>query len=156
VEQDPTFAFRILVDVAIRALSPAVNDPTTAVMALDQLHDLLRFVATRRLDVGEHRDAAGSVRLSVGLPRWEDYVSLAVDEIRQYGASSLQVARRLKALLSDLIDVAPEGRRHALHEELRLLARAVERTFLDVEDRGRASVADQQGLGSSPPDPDRA
>jgi uncharacterized membrane protein len=105
--------------------------------------------------VGEHRDAGGWVRLSVGLPSWEDYVSLAVDEIRQYGASSLQVARRLKALLSDLIDVAPEERRRALHEELRLLARAVERAFPDVEDRGRASVADQQGLGSSPPDPDR-
>jgi uncharacterized membrane protein len=156
VEQDPTFALRILVDVAIKALSPAVNDPTSAVMALDQLHDLLRFVATRRLDVGEHRDAAGSVRLSVGLPSWEDYVSLAVDEIRQYGASSVQVARRLKAMLGDLIDVAPEERRRALHEELRLLGRAVERTFPDAEDRGRASVANQQGLGSSPPDPDRA
>jgi len=83
-------------------------------------------------------------------------VSLAVDEIRQYGASSIQVARRLKAMLGDLIEVAPEERRRTLHEELRLLARAVDRTFLDVEDRGRASVPDQQGLGSSPPDPDRA
>ena len=83
-------------------------------------------------------------------------MSLAVDEIRQYGASSLQMARRSRALLSDLIDVAPEERRRALHEELRLLARAVERAFPDVEDRGRASVADPQGLGSSPPDPDRA
>jgi uncharacterized membrane protein len=155
VEQDPTYAFRILVDIAIKALSPAVNDPTTAVMALDQLHDLLRFVARRRLDVGEHRDPAGSPRLIVGLPTWEDYVSLAIDEIRQYGASSIQVARRMNAMFEDLIDVAPEERRRPLHEELRLLARAVERTFIDAEDRGRASVGDQQGLGSSPPDPHR-
>ena len=156
VEQDPTFAFRILVDIAIKALSPAVNDPTSAVMAIDQLHNLLRFVAQRRLDVGEHRDPAGSVRLIVGLPTWEDFVSLAVDEIRQYGASSIQVARRLKAMFGDLIEVAPEERGRALDEELRLLARAVQRTFVDAEDRGRASVADQQGLGSSPTDPDPA
>jgi uncharacterized membrane protein len=106
--------------------------------------------------VGEHRDASGSVRLIVGLPTWEDYVSLAVDEIRQYGASSIQVARRLKAMFGDLIEVAPEERRRALYEELRLLARAVQRAFVDAEDRGRAGVADQQGLGSSPPDPDPA
>lgn len=149
-EQDPTCAFRILVDVAIKALSPAINDPTSAVMAINQLHDLLRFVATRRLDVGEHRDAGGVLRLTIELPSWEDYVSLAVDEIRQYGASSVQVARRLKAMLGDLIEAAPEGRRRALREELTLLASTVERTFVDVEDRERASVADQQGLGSSP------
>ena len=151
VEQDPTYAFRILVDIAIKALSPAVNDPTSAVMALDQLHNLLRFVARRRLDVGEHRDPAGAVRLIVGLPIWEDYVSLAIDEIRQYGASSIQVARRLKAMFDDLIEVAPEKRRETLSRGAPLLGRTVERTFSDVEDRERASVADQQGLGSSPP-----
>ena len=45
MEQDPLFAFRILVDIAIKALSAAINDPTTAVLAIDQLHRLLR---TRR------------------------------------------------------------------------------------------------------------
>jgi uncharacterized membrane protein len=150
LECDPTFALRILVDVAIKALSPAVNDPTSAVMAIDQLHDLLRFVAGRRLDVGDHRDAGGTVRLGVEVPTWEDYVSLAVDEIRQYGAGSVQVDRRLKAMLEDLSEVAPAGRKPALREELTLLARTVGRAFLDAEDRDRASVADQQGLGSSP------
>jgi uncharacterized membrane protein len=149
LEHDPTSALRILVDVAIKALSPAVNDPTSAIMALDQLHELLRFVAVRQLDVGSHRDTHGALRLSVEGPNWEDYVSLAVDEIRQYGASSIQVARRLRAMLGDLLEVAPENRRRTLREELTLLERMVERTFSDVEDRKRASVADQQGLGSS-------
>ena len=49
IEQDPTFAFRILVDIAIKALSPAINDPTTAVLAIDQLHRLLRLVGLRQL-----------------------------------------------------------------------------------------------------------
>jgi uncharacterized membrane protein len=151
VTEDPIFAFRILVDMAIKALSPAINDPTSAIMALDQLHDLLRFVAGRRLDVGEHRDAAGVVRLTVEMPTWEVYVSLTVDEIRQYGATSVQVARRLKSLLVDVIEVAPKERQRAVQEELTLLARTVDRAFPDLEDRGRASVGDRQGLGSSPP-----
>jgi uncharacterized membrane protein len=49
MEQDPTFSFRILVDIAIKALSAAINDPTTAVMAIDQLHRLLRLVGQRDL-----------------------------------------------------------------------------------------------------------
>jgi hypothetical protein len=49
LEQDPTFAFRILVDIAIKALSPAINDPTTAVLAIDQLHRLLRHVGLRHV-----------------------------------------------------------------------------------------------------------
>jgi uncharacterized membrane protein len=147
--QDPTFAFRILVDIAIKALSPAINDPTSAVMAIDQLHALLRFVGGRRLDVGQYRDPEGAVRLTVERPAWGDYVSLAVDEIRHYGADSVQVARRLRAMLEDLLRILPEERCASVREELRLLARTVERAFPDVEDRNRASVADEQGLGSS-------
>lgn len=150
LDRDPTFAFRILVDVAIKALSPGINDPTSAVMALDYLHALLRSAGRRRLDVGRHRDADGQVRLTVEVPTWEDYVSLGVDEIRQYGAGSVQVARRLRAMLEDLLAVVPEERQGALQEELALLARSVERAFPDAQDRSRASAPDQQGLGSSP------
>ncbi len=60
MEQDPEFAFRIIVDIAAKALSPAINDPTTAVLALDQIHRLLRTVAKRQLDTGRIRDTAGS------------------------------------------------------------------------------------------------
>jgi uncharacterized membrane protein len=78
---DTAFALRILVDVAVKALSPAINDPTSAVMAIDQIHELLSLLGSRRLDVGRHRDADGRVRLTVDRPSWEDYVSLAIDEI---------------------------------------------------------------------------
>ena len=79
MEQDPRFAFRILVDIANRALSPAVNDPTTAVLALDQLHNLLICLGRRRLDEGAARDTGGTVRVVYGTPDWPDYVTLAAE-----------------------------------------------------------------------------
>ena len=59
LEQDPLFAFRILVDIAIKALSPAINDPTTAVLAIDQLHRLLRRAGRRNLRTDYLRDREG-------------------------------------------------------------------------------------------------
>jgi uncharacterized membrane protein len=149
MEQDPRFAFRIMVDIANKALSPAINDPTTAVLALDQIHRLLMYVGNRRLDAGETRDAHNRLRLHYGTPDWIDFVSLAVTEIRNYGASSMQVARRLQAMLDHLLQVLPESRRAALQQELSLLQRSIQRSFPDEEDRARAQVGDFQGIGSS-------
>jgi uncharacterized membrane protein len=152
LEHDPAFALRILVDVALKALSPSINDPTSAVMAIDQLHDLLAFIGGRRLDIDRHRDAAGRVRLIAEAPSWEDYVSLAVDEVRAAGAQ-VQVLRRLRAMLEDLGRAVPEARRAAVERELDLLGHAVQRAFADPEDRARASEGDAQGIGSSPRSP---
>jgi uncharacterized membrane protein len=149
LEQDPRFAFRILVDIANRALSPAVNDPTTAVLALDQIDTLLLCLGRRRLDEGAAHDPDGKPRLAYGTPDWPDYVTLAVSEIRHYGAGSLQVDRRLRAMLEHLIRELPEARRPPLEEELALLGSAVRRRFRDEEDRKRAGVADYQGVGGS-------
>lgn len=137
-------------DIDIKPLSPTINDPTSAVMAIDQLHELLVRLGSRRLDIGHHRDADGRVRLVVDAPRWEDYVSLAVDEIGYFGAKQFQVMRRLRALFEDLERVVPEKRKGAIRRELDLLAEAVRRTFPDALDQARASDPDEQGLGSSP------
>jgi len=102
-EQDPKYAIRLLVDIAIRALSPAINDPTTAVQALDQIEDLLIRLGQRHLEIGAYRDPTGQLRLVVPFPAWEDLVRLAFDEICFCGASSVQVMRRMNALNSDLI-----------------------------------------------------
>jgi uncharacterized membrane protein len=147
IEQDPAFSFRIIVDIASKALSPAINDPTTAVLALDQLHHLLRNVGMRRLDTGLVRDRDQNLRLVYRTPDWEDFVYLAATEIRQFGATSIQVARRLRAMLEDLVAALPQERRSPLREELRLLQRSLERAFTDPEDRARAERADSQGLG---------
>ncbi|HVL15972.1 MAG TPA: DUF2254 domain-containing protein [Gemmata sp.] len=147
--QDPRFVFRILVDVANKALSPAINDPTTAVLALDQIDSLLLCLGKRCLDEGVARDQDGKVRVVYGTPDWPDFVALAVSEIRQYGDGSIQVARRLRAVLDHLIAALPEARHPALRQELAMLNAAVARKFPDGEDRKRATVADNQGVGGS-------
>src|SRR5262249_23161148 len=110
MEQDPIFAFRILVDVALKALSPAINDPTTAVLAIDQVHRLLRAVGKRRLHAEEIYDDAGYRRVVYRTPDWEDYVLLAFTEIRACGAANVQIARRLRAMLDNLFVALPAHR----------------------------------------------
>ena len=149
LEQDPAFAFRIMVDIASRALSPAVNDPTTAVLAIDQIHRLLARVGMRSLDPGRRCDEAGKIRLVYPTPSWEDFVALAVSEIRLFGAGSIQISRRLRAMLEQLIEVLPPSRVAALRDELKLLECAVDRHYADNADRERARHADRQGLGGS-------
>jgi uncharacterized membrane protein len=146
-EQDPKYAIRILVDVAIKALSPAINDPTTAVQALDQIEDLLLRLGRCDLDVGRMRDAAGHLRLDMPVPSWDDLVGLALDEIRFCGATSVQVMRRIRALLQDLrAQVLPE-RLAALEYFLLRVDKGIRRDFADADDQRDALEIDRQGLG---------
>lgn len=154
LEQDPAFAFRVMVDIASRALSAAINDPTTAVLALDQLHRDLLYLGRKQLDTGSATDSAGRLRLVYPTPQWEDFVALAVSEIRLFGAGSIQVARRLRAMLEHLAGALPEPRIPPLREELVMLQHAVERAYPEEKDRKRAETGDVQGIGhSSAPGP---
>ncbi len=149
-EQDPKYAIRILVDIAIRALSPAVNDPTTAVQALDQIEDLLRRLGRRQLDAGFARDSTGAIRVVFPVPTWQDYLALSFDEIRQFGANSVQVMRRLRAALVGLGDtIAVTERRDAVLRYLDHLNLGVGRSGLDDQDQAAALQEDRQGLGLS-------
>ena len=105
MRQDPAFGFRQLVDIAERALSPGVNDPTTAVQCIDQLHDLLRLSHGASYPCGGYPDDSGTLRLVVPPWRWPDLLDLALDEIRHWGADSIQVHARLSVLLDDLADL---------------------------------------------------
>ena len=149
LEQDPTFAFRILVDIAIKALSPAINDPTTAVLAIDQIHRLLRMVGLRHVSREEIPDEAGRLRLIYRTPNWEDFVHLACTEIRHYGAGNVQVMRRMRSMLENLTQTVPPRRHPELNKQLDLLDREIERHFNSVEDRNLARIPDPQGLGGS-------
>jgi uncharacterized membrane protein len=149
LEQDPMFAFRIIVDIANKALSPAVNDPTTAVLAIDQIHHLLRDIGNRYLAEGYERDAKGKLRLIYRTPNWEDFVLLGTTEIRQYGDESIQVQRRLRAMLENLIETLPARRAPVLQRELALLTTSSKRSFPDLDDQNLAEAADLQGIGGS-------
>jgi uncharacterized membrane protein len=148
-EQDPLFAFRILVDIASKALSPAINDPTTAVLAIDQIHHLLRDVGKRYLAEGRESDGNGQLRLIYRTPNWEDFVMLGTTEIRQYGRDSIQVQRRLRAMLKDLVETLRARRAPVLEKELALLASSSKRTFPDLDDQTLADSGDLQGIGGS-------
>jgi uncharacterized membrane protein len=150
MEQDPSFGFRVIVDIASKGLSPAINDPTTAVLSIDRIHHLLRHIGKRRLDGGKVRDSSGQVRLIYHTPVWEDYVALAITEIRHFGASSIQVARRLRGMLENLIKTLPEQRLPPLRQELSMLKKSAERFFHEPEDRAMADVSDLLGLGGMP------
>lgn len=146
-EQDPKYALRLIVDIAIKALSPAINDPTTAVQALDQVEDLLLRLGRRHLEAGTLRDPRGTPRLILPMPSWEDFLRLGLDEIGAYGADSVQVMRRMKALIRHLTEALPPERHDALRYWEKRLQGSIARSFEDAEAKREASVADRQGLG---------
>lgn len=117
-EQDPALALRVLADIALRALSPAVNDPTTAVQTLDAIDGLLRVLVRRDLAVEQIDGSDDDTRLVLKLLTWEDYLSVALDEIISVGVSSLLVGRRVCRLLEELLALAPT--RHRAPVEVRL------------------------------------
>jgi uncharacterized membrane protein len=148
MEQDPKFALRLLVDVAIKALSPAVNDPTTAVQALDQIEDLLRRIGVGTLDLGRLVGVHGYTRVTYPAPTWDDLLALATDEIRMYGADSLQVVRRLRRLFLNLAGTVAPERRAAVEDRLHRLDAALDQG-IGPTDRADARIPDPQGLGLS-------
>ena len=147
LEQDPTFAFRIVIDIAIKALSPAINDPTTAVLAIDQLHRMLRSVGRRSLRTDEILDGTGQLRVIFRTPNWEDFVHLAFSEIRAYGGNNLQIMRRMRAMIENLGQTLPSHRQDELRQQLSLLDRDAKRLFLYPEELALAAIPDSQGLG---------
>ncbi len=158
-EQDPAFALRVLADIAARALSSAVNDPTTAVQVLNHIEAFLHAVGRSELR-GRHvlADRDGRPRAVVPGRNWEEYLELGVTEVREYGVGSLQVSRRLRALLDGLLTGVPDGRRPAVRRQLALLDDAVEREYPRGVRRTLARTGDRQGIGgggSSPGDAPR-
>jgi uncharacterized membrane protein len=148
LEQDPAYGIRLLVDIALRALSPAINDPTSAVQALDQLDDALERLVRRSLGDGRLLDDAGRVLVRFPAPQWDEFLALAVDEIIVDGAGSIQVTRRLRALLDDLLTSAPPTRRPPVTARIATLQRAVRSALADEVVAAEAMVPDHQGIGS--------
>lgn len=131
LDEDVAFGLRQLVDIAERALSPGINDPTTAVQVVDQLHDLLRRLVSRPLTPRQQHDRAGRLTVHVPQPDLANHVALAVDEIAHWGADVPRIQRRLGVMLRDLHDAAIPAHR-------RTVAVALE------------------SFSSHPPEPDRA
>lgn len=106
-EQDPLLALRVLADIALRAVSSAINDPSTAVQALDAIDSLLRTLTTRQLDIGHVHDSDSQLRVVVPMPTWDDFVAVALDEVIATRTSSIHLRQRLQRLLDELTECAP-------------------------------------------------
>jgi uncharacterized membrane protein len=149
LDEDVAYGLRLLVDIAERSLSDSpFQDPTTAVQAIDRLHDILRQLARRPLPDGRIRDDDGEIRLLVETMGWDDYVRLAFVEIRLAGASSPQVTRRLVAALDDLRRIALSERIDVLDEQLALLRAATTEALDDERDVRLALGPDREGAFS--------
>ncbi|WP_422388995.1 DUF2254 domain-containing protein [Janibacter alittae] len=100
--QDVAFGFRQLVDIAERALSPGINDPTTASQIIDELHRSLRRLVGRPAPSPNIVSDEGHLRVVHRRATFQSLLDLAVDEIAHYGKDSLQIPRRLHVMLDDL------------------------------------------------------
>ena len=148
-EQDPKYPIRLLVDIAIKALSPAINDPTTAVQTIDQLEDLLRRLGAAELDAGYAVDESGALRLVFPTPTWGDYLTLAFDEIRHFGSGSVQVMRRMRSALVGLADSLQKSRAGGDGARLPRAPRPCHRS-LTVRRRGQEDGAAGRPAGHRP------
>lgn len=141
----PAAALQAIVDIALKALSPAINDPGRAVQAIDHLEDLLMTIAPRvRLEAAD----SSLTRIRGTRRTWADYITISTDEIRHFSTKSAQVQRRLRSLLVTLVASCPPDQHPPLVARLEALDAQVAREWTGSLDIGLASVADPQGLGS--------
>ncbi len=154
LEQDAAFGIRQLVDVACKALSPAVNDPYTAVQAVDHLSVIFCALAVRPLGDDIAHDATGTVAVIIPGRRFADYLATMCGLIRRYGAQEPTVALALLRLLDDcsgMVNNEP-ARRDAILEQAALILADADREIAQPADAlavRNAAVALQQRLTGS-------
>jgi len=151
IDQDPAFALRIMVDVAGKALSAAINDPTTATQVLDYLTECLSLIGKTDLSGRQWQPGDATRGLIIPVRRWEDFLALGTTEIREYGATSIQVPRRMRAMLERLSEEVLPEHRAAVEQELARLDGTVAQSYSGSPDLDRAGTADQQGIGGPTP-----
>jgi uncharacterized membrane protein len=118
-DQDPLLAFRLLADIALRALSPAINDPATGAQVLDCLEGLLGPLAARSATAGQVADADGVIRVMLNLPQWDDFARSCLDDIIAASADSPMMLVRTRAMLTRLSQTAPSSGQKILSMQLR-------------------------------------
>lgn len=134
-EQDIEFGLVVISDIALRALSPGINDPTTAIQCIDRLTEILAYLGTRERSSDMRQSPGGGVRLLMRSTSFPRAVGLAFDQIRLFGAENPAIGRRLLEALAELSDIVPT----LLHPAVRGQARA-------TVEQARRSVADPDAL----------
>ena len=133
--QDAGFGLRQLTDVANKALSPGINDPTTAVHALGHISSLLCVLSTRELGPELLRDEDDRVRVVIHRPDLAAYVDLGISQPRRYGAADPQVLERIFQVLLDLSHRVHPDQRHVVRDQLERLRTTVDAQSFDATER---------------------
>jgi len=121
IYQDPSYGLRMLVDIALQALSPAVNAPTTAHEVILRLSNLLAMIAQRPQHTGAYADKIHQIRLLQPVTTWGDFVELAFSEIIHYGNDDPQTRQSLITTLDYLLEKVPEAYKPPLEYQKVLL-----------------------------------
>jgi uncharacterized membrane protein len=149
VLEDPSFGIRQLVDVALRALSPGVNDTTTAVTCIDYLGAVLHKAALQDRSGSTWRDAEGRPRVLASGFRFEGLLAEAFDQIREHGAGNVAVVRRLLGVAERLEgDTGDPHRRQALTLQVERLYTESQARVQGIEDRRELSRRGQRLLAA--------
>ncbi len=131
------FGIRQLVDIALRALSPGINDTTTAVMCLDYLTAILAQVSSRNIPLS-HRYEEGELRVITIGPTFAGLLAESFDQIRGSAGGNLGVMLRMLGALQTIGSLTTDpSRRHVLREEAQWIAELAERTLESPHDRTR-------------------
>ncbi len=134
VEQDASFGIRQLVDIALKALSPGINDTTTAVMCVNYLAAILVRLASRPF-ASVHRLDQGELRVIARGPSFASLLAEAFDQIRQNAEGNVAVLTRLLHALEIIADQTTKFRRsQALRQQAELIVAVAERTILSPHD----------------------
>lgn len=137
IEQDPAFGIRQIVDMALKALSPGVNDTSTAVMCVDYLTAILARLAVRQFPPS-HRHDEEALRVITIAPTFEDLLAEAFDQIRGNTAGNVAVMARILSALHTIGSLTTDQRRRqALHEQMQWIAELADRTIESTHDRAR-------------------
>jgi uncharacterized membrane protein len=136
-DQDPSFGIRQIVDMALKALSPGVNDTSTAVMCVDYLTAILARLACRQLPPS-HRYEGETLRVIASVPTFEGLLAEAFDQIRDSAAGNVAIMARMLGAIDTIasLTTSPRGRR-ALREHLQWIAELADRTIESAHDRAR-------------------
>jgi uncharacterized membrane protein len=130
-----------LMDIAIKAMSPSVNDPTTALNAIDRLGEILLELAWRKRGDLVHLSDRGRPLVIARRPRLEDTIGLAFDQVRHFAAGNPTVAIALTRLLGRLAALSPESARAAFVEHMHEVKTSAELRIDDPVDRRRYDAA---------------
>ncbi|MEA1052976.1 DUF2254 family protein [Lamprobacter modestohalophilus] len=137
VEQDVAFGIPQIVDVAVKALSPSINDTTTGVMCVDYLAAILTELATRRIATPDRLDE-GALRVMVRSPSFEGFLNEAFGQIRQNAEGNVSILLRLLGALHSIAEVTlSPNRRRVLGQQVEQIAEAAERSIASPHDRDR-------------------